>query len=684
MQELPEISVQDFESALLANEQRLYSLTGGRSSFSESSAGVTLLELLTWLQTEQQRNMNRITSGELRSLCALYGYQPRTQRPAEAFAAYSSEKALPAGTKLRAEDIVFETQQDSPAGTNSAAAYAKVMDGRAEPYRFDPESAFCFEIFDDSDYFVMGFTQPLSSGEEHRLLLCFDDYGRVLPHSMEGFDSGTEIIWQYFGGDGGNPGWHDVELLSDETHGCFCTGRVIFRVNGQHERNGRVYPLRAKLVKRGFDRLPRFCGAFVQNCPVLQLDTRCACVGFRAEEFEKNAMYFSSPLAAEGELLLFVRTKQGWRTADSLDIAYEADSREGGFRLVTSSRSRLSEIFGQFAVGADEPLLLLSVYEQEYVRDFSRLRSDGTSGQRITLNFTGIFPERLRLLVGADGVYSEWRRVPGLAECGGRDEVFEIDGDTLVFGDNIHGKVLPQGDILIISLALTTGAAGNIPAGAFAPGDVYTAARPAAARGGTTAERPEQTFARILSEPKEKTLLSEKDFAECAVNTPGLLIKQAQVFQTVDKNGETKPNAVTVVVHPDIPEPHRLTAQLGWYITALKRRMEPLCPMTLELTVRFPAYIPADISVRVRSRDYYISAEKTVRSFITGYFEELRHGIDRSQLLRELNSLPGITAVSGLSVRCSGAETTRRPDGSVSAPEWCRLYLRNLDAVCEE
>ena len=103
MQELPEIGVQDFESALLANEQRLYSLIGGRSSFSESSVGVTLLELLTWLQTEQQRNMNRITSGELRSLCALYGYQPRTQRPAEAFAAYSSEKALPAGTKLRAE-----------------------------------------------------------------------------------------------------------------------------------------------------------------------------------------------------------------------------------------------------------------------------------------------------------------------------------------------------------------------------------------------------------------------------------------------------------------------------------------------------------------------------------------------------------------------------------------------------
>lgn len=684
MQELPEISVQDFESALLANEQRLYSLTGGRSSFSESSVGVALLELLTWLQTEQQRNMNRITSEELRSLCALYGYRPRTQRPAEAYAAYSSDKALPAGTKLRAEDIVFETQQDCPAGTNYAAAYAKVTDGRAEPYRFDPESPFRFEIFDGSDYFVMGFTQPFSSGGDHSLLMCFDGSGRDFPQDMEGFETGSEVAWQYFGSEGGKSGWHDVELLSDETHGCFCTGRVSFRIKGQHERNGRVFPLRAKLIMRGFDRLPGFCGAFVQNCPVLQLDTRCACVGFRAEEFEKNAMYFSSPLAAGGELLLFVRTKQGWRSADSLDIAYEADSYGDGSRLVTSSRSQLSELFGQLTVSADEPLLLLAVYEQQYVRDFSCLHSDGTSGQRITLNFTGVFPERLRLLAGADGVYSEWRLTSSIAECGGSDEVFALDGDTLIFGDNQHGKVPPQGDILLISLALTTGAAGNIPAGAFASGEGFTAARPVPAHGGMTAERPEQTFARILREPKEKTLLSEADFAECAVNTLGLLIKQAQVFRTVDKNGEAKPNAVTVVVHPDIPEPHRITAQLGWYLTALKRRMEPLCPMTLALTVRFPAYIPADISVSVRSRDYYVSAENTVRSFMEGYFGDVRHGTDRSQLLRELSSLPGITAVSGLSIRCSGSETVRLPDGSVSAPEWCRLYLRKLEVVCEE
>lgn len=682
MQNLPEIDPQEYESALLGREQELYSLTGGRSSFSENSPGVALLELLTYIQLEQQQNMNRISSEELKNLCALYGFQPRKQRPACVQTAYISDRPMTAGTKLRAEGTVFELQEDCPPGKNEACAFAKSVEGRVELYQFDRAQPFCFEVFDGSDDLVIGFTQPFSQDKEHSLLICLDRQGRTLPDDLREFSTGTVIRWQYYGNEGGKTGWHDVELSSDGTHGFFCTGEVRFSLKGVHEKNGSVYPLRAAVTERGFDRLPRLCGAYPQHCPALQLDTKCRCVGFSTAEFAKNAMYFSDPLGGAGKPFLFVRTAKGWETADSLGISYETDPAEAGARLVTSSRAELTELFG--GLPEQEEVLLLAVYEQDYVRDFCWLHSDGTAGQRMALNFAGVFPERTEVLCGSAGVYSRWRLTDSLESCPGDAEVFALDGNALVFGDNVHGKVPPCGDIAIVSLALTAGAEGNIRPGRFPQQEGFAVLRTEEARGGVTGETPEQTFARVLREPKEKTLITQEDFISCAQSVPGLLIKAAQAFPTVDRNGAVKPNSVTVVIHPDTPEPHRDIRRLGWYIGAVRRRMERLCPITLALTVRFPDYFPVDISIRVRSGGYYVSVENTVRSFFEQYFGELRHEIDHGGVLRAVSRLPGVTGVSGFTVRCSGGQAVRRPDGGVSAPEWCRLYLRELEVRCEE
>lgn len=681
MRELPEIEPQEYEAALLEHEQRLYELTGGRSSFSESSPGVMLLELLTCIQLGQQGNMNRISGEALKNLCVLYGFTPEKPRPAEVHTAVMSDRPLPAGTKLRSEGMVFELAEDCPAGRSEACAYAKSADGRTELYQFDRGQPFSFEVFDGSDSLAIGFTQPFSAGE-HSLLVCIDSAGRTLPEDMTGFETGTRIRWQYHGSEGGRTGWHDLEVISDGTHGFFCTGVVRFRLGGVHEKSGSVYPLRAEVVERGFDRLPRLCGAYPQHCRALQLDAKCRTAGFGLKAFSDNAMYFADPLAESGCTLLFVRTKEGWRTADSLGVAYETDPAESGMRLVTSSRAELKELFSGLP-DKDGSVFMLVMYEQEAFRDACSLRSDGTAGQRLSTGFSGIFPERTAVLCGSGGVYSRWKLTESLESCSGGDEVFALEGGELVFGDNVHGKVPPCGEVLITSLALTSGAGGNIRPGGFSA-EGFAAFRTEQAHGGADGERPEQTFARVISQPKEKTLLTPEDFIACARTTPGLLISGAQAFPTEDRDGAVQPNAVTVVIHPDVPEPHRDVKRLGWYINAARRRLERLCPITLALTVRFPEYIPVDIAISVRSGDYYRSAENAVRDFFGRYFSELRHEMDKGELLRAVSRLPGVTGVSGFTLRCSGGHAARRPDGGIYAPEWCRLYLRGLDVRCEE
>lgn len=679
MVELPEIKAFDIEKSLSEREQELYTLTDGKSSFSEGSVGVTLLELLTCVLSEQRRNMGKVSGGILKDLCALYGYAPLEAAPARTYVVFDGGEPVPAGTKLRADSLVFETQENvSPSG-NRAVVFANVRDGKAERCSIDGGSV---EIFGGGDQFVIGFEKPFSAGREEQLLLCFDGAGRIIPEDMSSFDTGTEILWQYFGGEGGRNGWHDIDVISDGTYGCFCTGVLRFSIKGAHSSNGNFYPIRAVVKKRGFDRLPMFRGAYTDICTAEQLDRKCAFAEFSRDEFQKNAMYFGGMLAVEGVLRLFVRKNGGWTDAEKLGIAFAADRAGDKFRLVTSSREQLSAMFAEHD-GDKEPVLLLAAYEHEHIRDFSVYASDGTCGQRITLNFAGVCPRYTEILVGNENGYERWTRTDSLSRCGADERVFAVEGSELVFGDNFCGKALPAGQVVFVSLALTAGARGNIPAGAFTF-EGTKAMRPAAAAGGISSERPVETFARVLSEPKEKTLLSENDFIEYAKNTAGVLIKDAEVYPTEGRDGKVIPNAVTVIIHPDVPHPEQAAESLGWYIAAVKRRMERLCAITLALTVRFPKYAAADISVRVRSDDYYISAEDTVRRFLENYFEEIRHGIDKGMLLRELSALPEVTAVSSLSIRCSAAEAVHQPDGGINVPTWCRMYLRSVDVRCEE
>ena len=680
MTELPEIKTDDIEKALSERVRELYDLTGGKSSFSEGSVGVMLLELLTCVLTEQQRSMAKVSGGVLRDLCALYGYAPQEALPARAYAAADGGEKIPAGTKLRADSLVFETQETVIPTGNRAAVFARVSGGKAERYHTG-DGRFSFEIFDGSDRFVIGFEKPFAQGRTEQLLMCFDSGGRKIPADIAGFDAGTEISWQYYGSEGGKIGWHDMKIISDATYGCFCTGVVTFEINGAHAESGGAYPICAVVKKRGFDRLPVFCGAYTDICAALQLDRKCSFEEFGREEFEKNAMFFGGTLAGSGVLRLFVRTGGGWVGAESLGVSCAADRADGGFRLVTSSRRKLAEMFA--AENTDGPLLLLVSYEHEYVRDFCTYASDGTCGQRIPLNFAGVCPGYVEILAGGENGFERWRRAESLSRCGAEDRVFAIEGDELVFGDNSHGMALPSGEVVLISLALTAGARGNIPAGEFSGGEIH-AQRPAAAVGGKNAERPAETFARVLSEPTEKTLLSERDFIECAKGTPGVLIRDAEVYLTENGDGTVVPNAVTVVVHPDVEKPWEAVSSLGWYISAVKRRMERLCAITLALSVRFPKYAAVDVSVRVRSDDYYVSAENNVRRFFEDYFGGIRHGADKGALMRELSALPGVAAVNSLVIRCSSAEALHQPDGGVSVPIWCRLYLHSVDVRCEE
>ncbi len=682
MLELPEITPREYEEKFAEYEQRFHALAG--SSFSENSVGIVLLELLTYIQQLQQKNMNIISSEALVNLGRLYGGEPKRLSPARCFAAFDGEGVVQRGTKLLCENTVFETQDNVKLSAVKPLFFGRPVEGRVERYRFS-DSAPRIELFDGCDSFLIGFDKAFEAKEEISLFLTFDACERRLPDDMSAFDVGSKIEWQYYGNEGGAVGWHPVNMLSDGTYNCFCSGALRFSIKGQQEKSGSFYPLRAVVKKRAFDLLPTFTGMYSDFCSAAQLDTKCSAVGFGREEFEKNAMYFSNALAAGRNAALFVAAPEGYVEASQLDVAFEIDDAEGGFRLVTSSRSKLRELFAEKA--CEQPLLLV-LYEQPYVRDFSVLRSDGSANQHLKVNFSGVYPDTTEILVsettgGKTGLF-RWKRTTALKSCSPNERVFEINADgEVVFGDNVHGMIPPAGNVYLISLALTEGAAGNMPAGSLSAEDIK-ACRITPAEGGTSWERPDEFFGRILSEPKEHTLLSEEDYVSCALGCRGILLKRAEVYATTDEFGRVRQNSVTVSVQPALPEAEKLVGDLSWYLSNLHSYMSRLCPITTELIVRFPLYIPINVRVRAKSREYFRTAESEIRQCVERLFEDnTTCAADYSSIMRALNSLGCVSEVAELTLACSDANSSLRSDGSITAPPHSRVYLKKLDVRCD-
>lgn len=132
------------------------------------------------------------------------------------------------------------------------------------------------------------------------------------------------------------------------------------------------------------------------------------------------------------------------------------------------------------------------------------MSSDGLPCQEFPFDPEGtLLTDELRIMVRdrADSDSPRWNEysyIDDLALAGADDRVFTYDAERrcILFGDNENGEVPPVGcdNILIVSCALTRGAAGNISAGSLqaisAADSTCAVEQPVSADGGTRPRVP--------------------------------------------------------------------------------------------------------------------------------------------------------------------------------------------------
>ena len=314
------------------------------------------------------------------------------------------------------------------------------------------------------------------------------------------------------------------------------------------------------------------------------------------------------------------------------------------------------------ATGAASPRLLwmginaVPVTQRAHVANELLPAGTGEPDQVVRISKTPVIGGSIRLTVGDSK--TPWREIDDLFSAGsevpvpderlppGRPvvknalvDVFTLNSESgeIRFGDGIHGRRPPFGDVIRASYDYGVGREGNVGAGSINSSPAMPAGfkvnNPVPTWGGAEGEsvkEGEKQISRYLQH--RDRLVSALDFETITLRTPGVNVGRVEVLPAF--NPELAPNiagdapgSVTLMVipkydaaHPDSPEPDR------YFLDAVCAYIDARRIVTTEVFLRGPTYRPIWISIGI--------------DVVPGWsIAEVRQAV-KAELMRFLSPLP--------------------------------------------
>jgi hypothetical protein len=317
--------------------------------------------------------------------------------------------------------------------------------------------------------------------------------------------------------------------------------------------------------------------------------------------------------------------------------------------------------------------------------------SDGRPNQTYTLRRTPILVDEatgqpdLELEVSELGEAEKWEIVSDFFGQGPDDAVLLLDSEsgTLTFGDGLHSRIPVAGaEIIARRYRFGGGAVGNAGAGtitklksAIANVDSITNVR--AAAGGGDAESLDEVILRAPHDLRmRERAVTADDFADLAVQTPGVRIQRAYALPLTRLDSTTEPptfisdvaGAVTVVILPENKEntPQPTEDQLRLVCDHLNRSRL----ITTELYVIGPEYLEIEKleAEVIAGRDADLKRIKDeMEGILLTYFHPLYGGEDGrgwpfggdvyfGNVYRQLLNVSGVRRVQCLEITPAGGD----------------------------
>ena len=673
---------QTYQEIVKAAEGRLPWLCPSWTDHNAHDPGITILELMAWYKELQQYQMNQFTD-ELRcKLLKLAGVRRRPAVPASCAVEFSPEDPPRlAGARLTTQEgIPFVLTEAVPARRPvlkriCVAQGERLVDmGKMLGDRYITFQPFAVGVWGRS-VLQVGFSAL--GGETLRLWFDVEAPEGVPRNPFAAPEQVPRVIcWECQGAEG-------TAVLQDDTHSLSQSGYVTLKPQGTWPMGADgLFWLTLTLEDPGCEEEVRLSGISVGHYCALQQETWAKTHWFQAPALLEWETCLADAQARDGELAIFVRTRDRWEQSSRWQSAAAPEGRL--LRLDTSQTVQ---------DGASNVMVIsMDVFHcTDLIFD-----AKGLPGETFYLNLEGrtALTESFTLLcetLGRDGQVRPalWRCVEDLCQYGPRDRVFTYDPvrETITFGDGEHGAMLRRGKgaVLAAELVLSYCAGGNIPGG----GDLYFVddgfqVRNQAASGGADQETSAEAQARLLQELNTtRKCVSAADYERLARETPGLRVAAVKALPAYDPDepaGVSRMPTVTVVAVPagagERPLPD------SRFLAAVQRQLDEDRPIGTQVRVVSPTYVEltAEITLWGGEENVEQTIEASLRDYLiqTGIGGTLRTG----DVAARVQAAPGVLRVREVDLRTSSAGCYQNTEGDIRLPRRGIPHLKELRVTC--
>lgn len=656
----------DFEELLEHAKEQIDGIYPAWTNYNPADSGMALLELFAYMTEMQQFHVRQIGEAHIRAFLHLIGMCPRTLQPARVYAKVENRHTpfmLLKGTKALAGKLLFEAEESTYMEQEDC-----LLNRSETPFYPFGENPGLLETYD------IGLKYALECDEIHTLYFDLCDtcpVGRT-PIEKESFLPFVQLQLQYYDG----AAYQACEIRKDTTFGLLQTGILQFQLTGNMGKLKGEYRLR--LVAEGeYDTAPQINGLHFNMVPFVQKDTVMEWKEYpvAAGEREFYEMTADTWLFVNGEVRIYEKTEKGY-----VEISQYSSFVFAGRRHFVVAKKAL---YGN----PDDVVFRLAARKNGMSLEKYTFIGTGKPNQCFYLDGKNVLGASFSIWVEEEkdaGFFVPWKPVPALEQAAEGERCYLLEEQTgiLRFGNGRQGR-MPKGRIEITAYAVCEGENGNIQKNQLSEFQYEIGAEGlsnlAAAAGGSNPEALSDCLNRYKEEREKKNrAVTLEDYEELVRQTPGLRIKKAKVFPSLEAE-----NSLEIVFEPYTNGKRRL--QKDGYDRNIMKYIEPKKMLGTGIVIKKPEYIRVRVNLEVVLKNHVWEADTKIKENIKLYFDkymDFGKTISYSRLYGYIDSLPETEKVTMLEVYADGRGVLRDRNKDIQIPFHGIAYLDEIELWC--
>lgn len=678
------------------------------TNFQESDPGITLLELFSWLKSAQHEYLNRISDGVKIKFLKLLDVSLQQNRGSEALLEVSNvyeDIELPIRTKWKSKGMIFENPNQQ------VLIKSKILNvvfenpespSDEEYYRFDGKRNFYIFGKDTTKKdlknflrrFTINFDAPLPM--DSVINIYFSVYvSKGLKRNPIGendsFESMAKIKWEYYGEKNGVIGWHDINIINDDTHNFLFSGIIKMQLDGKTIPINQQYKLRATLEYDEYDYPPRIDNILPNVFKVIQNDTICQNIVIKKDDIlSDRTVKIMSDLVLYGDSEIYFKKYGGWVRTELPTITRNIKSGE--------SIVDLDSIWDNIKVHRHNDEVVMIVSYKKSMKKFIALASGtGISFQHVEMNLKNILFDGTEIMISeqVDGeeVFYKWTRVEDFFSSSKYDRHYVLDKsiNTVIFGDHEHGMAPRKGykNIRFCALTKTFGENSNtkehIINSVISKHEALKDCRIVQITDATmgkdkeTFKHAEARAAELFDNPQRAVTV--EDYERIVRSTPGLMFNNVKILPNYMPGEDImKQNCVTIAV--------RWNRKVGLSLPKsfennIMNHLEKYRIMNTKIKVLGPEYIGLVIAGEIVVNSYYRVEDRLIESEIKDFIERTNKDMGVTlhfgDLFGMIENLKYVSNVNKLRILPIGDNSTKSDSEDIIIPPNGVYYVDKID-----